>query len=234
MSPSERNAPHSLLAKTGLNLVAIFDLSALPAEISTHLGEPQVLRPFRQLILIGHAGPGLWQALQTSPFRQLADPVDSYTVDQVERLFAAAAPGSRYEILYPGSGQPPLQRLGELAGWHHPSPFWLGINREWGSWFAYRAVALADCDFPLTAPLAGDSPCDDCRDRPCLAACPIDALNRGSLRVCLDYRLAEESRCREQCPARLACPVGAEHRYSVEQIRYHYRRSLDTIMEHRQ
>ena len=219
--------PLPQLLDTGLNLVAIFDLAALPADILAHLGEPQELQPFRQLILIGHAGPGLWQKLQASPFRQAADPIDRYTLAQVERLFAAS--GHRFKILYPGDGQPPLQRLGRLAGWHHPSPFWLGINREWGSWFAYRAALLADSEFVPTQPLAGDSPCASCADRPCLAACPAAALHDGSLNACLDYRLAEDSRCQRQCPARLTCPVGAEARYSDAQIRYHYDHSLKTL-----
>jgi len=229
MNPSEIAAPHPLLTEAGLNLVAIFDLSALPADITAGLVEAHALKRFRQLILVGHAGPGLWQALNASPFRQAADPIDRFTIDRVRHFFSAAAPGCRYEILYPGSGRPPLQRLGALAGWHHPSPFWLGINGVWGSWFAYRAAVVADSDFAPTLPLTGASPCEDCRSRPCLAACPANALVDGSLAACLDYRLAKASRCQLQCPARLACPVGSKERYSDAQIRYHYGQSLETL-----
>lgn len=223
----------SLLIDNGLNLQAVLDLDGLPGDVTAGIRavRPDISR-FRQLILIGHAGPRLWQALQASPFAAADEPMDSFSLDLLRRYITGACPGNSFAILYPGAERSvPLQRLGELAGWHHASPFRIGIHREWGSWFAYRAVVLADTDFPPTPPPVTDSPCNSCRQRPCAAACPVPPLDDtdASLALCLDYRLTEGSRCREQCPARLACPVGSEYRYSTEQIRYHYGRSLQTL-----
>ena len=47
--------------------------------------------------------------------------------------------------------------------------------------------------------------------------------------ACVDYRVAENT-CRDTCLARQACPVGPDHRYSREQMGYHYRISLRTIL----
>jgi epoxyqueuosine reductase QueG len=108
------------------------------------------------------------------------------------------------------------------------------VNQVWGSWFAYRVVVLADTEFEPTSPLTAASPCHSCTEKPCLSACPAEALEHGdfSLKLCIDYRLREHSQCKAQCLARLACPIAPEHRYSMEQINYHYGRSMQTIEEY--
>ena len=224
------------LDASGLNLQAVFNLSELPdgisAAISKHVGE---FAGYRQLILIGHGGRRMWEALQASAFTASADPVDSFSQDLVHRWFADR--GNRYEMLYPGDEQVvPLQKLGALAGWHHSSPFRIGINAHWGSWFAYRAVVLADSDFEPTPPLTAPSPCDSCMEKPCIPACPADALtgSDASLQPCIDYRLTGDSRCKDRCFSRMACPVAVEHKHSMQQLNYHYGRSMQTIEDYYQ
>jgi ferredoxin-like protein FixX len=73
--------------------------------------------------------------------------------------------------------------------------------------------------------------CADCAAKSCINACPAGALAAGTLDLaaCVDCRLQEGSHCNRQCLARIVCPVGAEHRYTKDQIRYHYGRSLITL-----
>jgi len=216
------------LAECGLNLQAVFELAALPAEMRESLD--QAGTGFRQLLLFGNGGGAFWQALRLAGMEG-EHPVDCFSVDCVTRYMAEALPGSRYQVLYPGAAVIPLQTLGRLAGWHHPSPMMVGINERWGVWFAYRVALLADTELTPTVPWTAPSPCDGCGDRPCVGACPAGALNTGSLHLdrCLIYRRREDSLCRDTCMARVACPVGAAHRYSDEQIRYHYGRSMAVI-----
>jgi epoxyqueuosine reductase len=124
-----------------------------------------------------------------------------------------------------------LQQLGELAGWSHPSPLGQGINPTYGVWFAYRAVFLTTAELPLTGGAPRPSPCDACLDKPCLSACPAGAVQpaRFDIDGCANYRLQPASPCADRCLARMACPYFPEHRYSLEQIRYHYGRSLETL-----
>ena len=76
--------------------------------------------------------------------------------------------------------------------------------------------------------------CNQCSDAPCITICPADALSGhdASLKACLDYRLTSDSRCKDRCFSRLACPVAAEHKYSMAQLNYHYLRSMQTIEAH--
>ena len=159
------------------------------------------------------------------------NPIDDYVVQTVAQIFADHFADQKYRIVYPGDGPVGLQQLGKLAGWHHPSPFMVGIDDEWGSWFAYRAVVLANTDFLPFLPVDRSHPCSTCSERPCISACPAAALANGgfALDKCIAYRKQDGSACQFTCLARSACPVGSEHRYSEAQLRHTYGISLRMI-----
>ncbi len=228
--------PSSLLNKAGLNCHAVFNIATLPATALELLYErcPQA-RKYRQLILIGHGGTSFWEALKAmgvEPYRQEEQhPVDDFTVATVQQFMREEHLACAYEIIYPGTYTISLQELGKLAGWHHSSPFMVGINPTFGSWFAYRAVVLANTDLPLSTPVSSSPPCDSCSDKPCISTCPAHALDGGEFHLlkCVSYRQEEASVCKNTCVARRSCPVGEEHRYSDEQMQYHYGRSMRVI-----
>lgn len=211
-----------LLDDAGLARLHVFDLAQLPAELLA----PLAIEPHeRQLILFAHAGRRLWQQVQAAGIGG-AHPIDTYSVRTVEHWLARALPGARARFVYPG-GLPAgqhlgLQRLGTLAGWHHASPFMVGVDATWGSWFAYRAAIVTDTALPASAAQRSAHPCDSCRDKPCIRACPARALDTGRLdaAACARQRLRDASPCALACPARQACPLGAEHRYDDSQIRH--------------
>jgi hypothetical protein len=47
----------------GLNLAAVFDLSALPGAVREALAAAADLAAYRQLILLGHGGRAVWAAM---------------------------------------------------------------------------------------------------------------------------------------------------------------------------
>jgi hypothetical protein len=211
----------------GLNLHAVFDLASLPAAVKAPLAghDPRCV----QLILLGHGGRRLWDAVQAAAIAS-PDPIDEFTLGVCRTWAAEQLPGRVCEVVYPGSHAIGLQALGELAGWHHASPFMVGVNESWGSWFAYRAVLLTDSAFAPTLPQRGSSPCVSCATSPCLAACPGDALAGGfRLESCVAYRKTPGSLCRNTCVARLACPVASQHRYTDQQLAHSYSRSMSWL-----
>ncbi len=225
---NEREAfPADALNDAGLNRQFVFDLAGLPADMVTKLA-PQPGE--RQLILFGHGGRRLWDCVQAADLPG-ENPIDDYSTATVERWFAEQLPGHRYRILFPSEHPIGLQALGKLAGWHQPSPIMVGVDKEWGSWYAYRAVAIADTNLAPTTPLTGRSACPTCTGQPCIGACPANALANGefALDTCSRYRLQPGSACAHGCLARQACPVGSAHRYAPEQIMHSYSRSLAVI-----
>lgn len=228
--------PSALLNNAGLNCHAVFEIASLPAAALEILDErcPQA-RQYSQLILIGHGGKVFWEALKATGVdlsrQEEQHPVDNFTVSTVQQFMHEEHADCAYQIIYPGTYTISLQELGKLAGWHHSSPFMVGINPTFGSWFAYRAVVLANTNLALSAPIICASPCDSCEDKPCISACPAQALDAGEFHLlkCVSYRQEEASVCKNTCVARRRCPVAIEHRYSEEQMQYHYGRSMRVI-----
>lgn len=224
-------ADFSVLDRAGLNLHAVFDLDALPAEMAGELR--QRFDPdgrYRQVILIGHGGTTMWREMKAAGIDS-NDPIDDFSIARVEQWFSEQFADARFQIVYPGDNPVGLQALGRLAGWHHASPFMVGINETWGTWYAYRVVVLADTAMEATLPVRSESPCLACAGQPCIAACPGEAINEGvfSLEKCVAYRKQSASRCKATCLARTSCPVGAEHRYCGAQINHSYSISMRMI-----
>lgn len=225
-----RPLPAAALDAAGLNRQHVFDLAALPAEVCATLGDTAGCS---QLLLIGHGGRRLWECVQQSGIGG-EHPIDDFTVATLQAWLAENLPGQAYRIVYPGEQPVGLQALGKLAGWHHASPFMVGVDAEWGSWYAYRAVVLADSRFLPNFPVDRSSPCLNCTDQPCIAACPAGALAgvEFDLRACSRHRLQPESGCAHGCVARRACPVGRQHQYDDAQIEHSYSRSLAMLREY--
>jgi len=219
---------HAFFNDAGLNLQAIFNLDQLPTDMIAALDSPS--EQYRQLILIGHGGKTLWESLKSSGI-QSENPIDDFSIRAIEQYFVHHLPDNCYDVIYPGVRPVGLQELGKLAGWHHASPFMVGINEAWGTWYAYRAVVLADTNFETTLPVQDLSPCDGCQHKICIDQCPASALAGGlfDLQKCIGYRKQPASKCKATCLARVSCPVASVHRYSDEQIRYHYSISMKTI-----
>ncbi len=228
-----QNFHSTTLADAGLNLQAVFDISTLPDPVLQVLTEHcDNLDEFTQLLLLGHGGRSLWKNVKSS--KTTSDhPIDDYSINTINAYFAKELPTRQLTFIYPGTAPIGLQKLGELAGWHYTSPFRVGINAHWGSWFAYRAVVLSDTCFTPSQAIDSVSPCTNCKEKPCLDACPSAALsiNDFTLKNCLDYRQKPDSQCIDTCLSRLSCPVGSAHRYTDEQINYHYNRSI-TVIRH--
>lgn len=222
------------LARLGLNVSAVFNIENLPAAFIARLAQQcDDLHRYRQLILLGHLGPQLWQTLQQTPHIDWSEnPIDRFSQKHLSSYLQQNPEVSRFTLLYPSDKPVNLQALGTLAGWHFPSPFMVGINVEWGSWFAYRAVALVEANFHETPKAVMHSPCTNCYEKTCINSCPANALDNGQfdLSACTNFRLQKNSPCRRSCLARKSCDIGRQWQYSDEQMEYHYQQSLETLL----
>lgn len=228
----KQQAGVKFLAEGGLNLFAVLDCAALPRAVVTMLaGSAVPLADYRRLVLVGHGGRRMWEAMQERGM-QTADPIDHYSMSLTRQFIRDYLDDAPVLWLYPGSETIiPLQQLGEAAGWSRPSPLGSGISPLYGVWFAYRAAFLIDADLPLVWNEPPLSPCDSCVEKPCITTCPVGAVRLDAFAIasCVEQRLRPHSPCADRCLARLACPCFPEHRYTVPQMQYHYGRSLDTL-----
>jgi len=187
-------------------------------------------RAARTVVLLGFAGSAHWAGFAASDEAHdgAPDPLDRWSRRQIEAL-ARRFDGTG---LYPSDGPPwlPFQRWAARAEAVHPSPLGILIHPAWGLWHAYRGALALATELAVERLMVAPSPCATCAARPCLSRCPVDAIGTGRYdwRRCAEHvRSPSGEDCLTRgCRARLACPVGAEHRYEPAEAEFHMRAFL--------
>lgn len=179
-------------------------------------------RDVATVIVIGNIGGAMWPGFRSAE-PPGPDPLDAWT----RATLAPIADRFGADFVHP-SDEPfrPFQRWARRADDVWTSPIGLLVHARYGLWHAYRgAFLLADPVDGLPPTGRATSPCVGCRDQPCLTTCPVSAFGPGTYDVaaCAGHvRSGDDPRCLELgCAARLACPVGVEHRYGPDQMRFH-------------
>ncbi len=175
------------------------------------------------LALLGHAEPGFWTRITDSPEWPGPDPVDRWS----QRVIGALAREMDARALFPFGGPPhwPFFSWAVKSGHAWPSPVGLLVTREAGLWTAFRGALAFSGRLPL--PPAGRAPCECCRDRPCLTACPAGALTGagyelGACHAFLDTPAGAV--CMDGgCRCRAVCPASRAHGRTPAQSAWHMR-----------
>ncbi|GEO83388.1 MULTISPECIES: 4Fe-4S dicluster domain-containing protein [Alphaproteobacteria] len=181
------------------------------------------------VLLIGNVGGSLWRAFsewrETQPDRGGAHPLDRWSKQRIGAL-ATMTGGTAY---YP-SDPPyqPFQRWAIMAEGLKASPLGILIHPAYGLWHGYRgALGFAETlpEGALDSP-PNAHPCESCRTKACLNACPAGAVTAAHFDVaaCRQELLGDagHSACMHAgCLARAACPVGAQFCYPEGQLRFH-------------
>jgi hypothetical protein len=225
-------AGFEMLRKAGLVMQATFPVGVLPAWAVEPLAAVGVeVEEFQTLVLLGQGGTMFWDYIQQLG-ADSEHPFDDVS-QELAAIFVADYLGSpHWQVVYPGPAPLPLGRLADLAGWGRASPLGLTINDEYGLWLAHRVAFLVDAALSATEPPTFPHPCATCVGHPCLAACPVGAVDLVAafdVTTCTGFRVLDDSICAHQCLARLACPVGARHQYGPEQMTHHYASGLASI-----
>jgi hypothetical protein len=223
------------LRARGFNLVGVADAARFDAGAPPGLRLTDAAPWVRSAVLVASGGRGLWEAL---PPRNLAGagshPIDDHTratLDPEAAYLAAAIPGARVRLLFPFDEPAPrvsFLRLAEEAGLGTTDTvLGLLLHPEFGPWVSLRACLITDLELPAAGRLRGFRPCDGCA-RPCLEVCPARVLNAYGWdhAACFEYRRRGPN-CLEGCRPRIACPVGAMHRYGPDEMRHRQLAALD-------
>jgi len=136
-------------------------------------------------------------------------PLQAYVEEATGRAFAGIA----CEIRYAHDGPPwvPIQRLAERAGLAWLAPSNLSIHPVLGPWLSLRAAVVGVG--PAVHAVAPPPRCAACP-----AAC-VPAFERA--RTQTDWRA--------WLAVRDACPIGREHRFQEEHIRYGYTKDREIL-----
>ena len=159
-------------------------------------------------ILIGNTRT-LWPRFLERADTAIANPLDTYTEQTIDRLVPAGGRCYYSHRRYDGSFVP-FQRLAVAAGLGALSPTQLVIHPTYGAWFALRAVVVCGGTPPETLPVERACRCD--------GSCQ-DALTRAITATGPDN-------WRAWLAVRDACTAGRDWRYDEDQIRYHYTKTF--------
>ena len=181
--------------------------------------------PALTVCLLGWTGGEQWPAFARSPEPSdgFPDPLNRWSkraIDSIAGPLDAAA-------LYPFGGPPwhDFQRWALKAEAVYRLPLGLLIHPKWGFWHSYRGALALRQRFELAPRESAANPCEVCRDRPSLSACPVSAFAPGrpyDHAACRQYLETGEADCLARaCGARRACPVAPEMQYSEQQATLH-------------
>jgi methylmalonic aciduria homocystinuria type C protein len=211
-------------ARFGLELVQPFQVAWYNRAVPPDYSLPEFDRSSTLGILIGNTRaiwPCFIDALRANP-EQLEEehPLDNFTREVV--LSASRPIGAHWDVRWshePAPRRVAMQRLADLSGMAHLSPSHLNVHPRYGPWIAFRAVIIVDVDGPDGAPPVPLNPCSGCAAT-CLVQFQHAAAAAPSSQLHDDSALAAHWRL--WLAVRDLCPVGREHRYDDDQIRYHY------------
>jgi epoxyqueuosine reductase QueG len=223
------------LSEVGLNHSGMVDVSTYNAGIQPAL-HTHTLAPWaRSIVVFASGGPALWDALLSdlrqdpSHFTESTHPLDDFVKSSLEGVSDVFGGTEHRWIRASADADVHLdfRRLAVIAGLGSPSRLGLVIHPKFGPWMGLRAACFLPIELPASAQVA--DLCGDC-PAPCVDACQGDAFVDGRWEVsrCADFH-RRSSLCAVDCDSRLACPVGAEARYSVDERRYHNDRASGRI-----
>lgn len=207
--------------EAGFDIVHPFRVDSYNAHVEAPIRLPDFSRTAALGILVGNTRL-LWEvfcrALAADPSRVDDEhPLERYVRERVTA--AAEGLGATHTIFWADAVEPsavPIQRIAHAAGLAWLSPSYLSIHPTYGPWFAFRSVIVLDEDYTVLEGKPAPDPCTPCA-KPCLIALE---------RAVTECRTLDQSAVTEHFDlwrrVREVCPQGGDHRYSEEQLRYHY------------
>jgi len=221
-----------------LNIALLLKKHEIPDQINQSLARDigystSNLLDFKSVILIGSGGRSFWEKFQDEihgSSKTSADPIDDICI----RFFNDNFSNENHTLIYPNKNfHFDILSLSSLLNFSSPSPLGLHINRDFGTWFAFRLVILSNVEYESSDKLDFFSPCLTCIDKPCLSACPAGAtsLEKFNLKSCSDYRSKPDSACQRHCFSRRACPFQSQNSYSEKQLSYHMMHSYKLMLD---
>jgi cyanocobalamin reductase (cyanide-eliminating) / alkylcobalamin dealkylase len=214
----------------GIDLVQPFQVAWYNGAVGDAFRLPDFGRSSALGVLLGNTR-ALWlrflRWLRASPPRLDEDhPLDRYVREVVLQSLKPLT--HRWEVRFAHEAPPrrvAMQRIAHVSGLAYLAPSRLNVHVMFGPWIALRAAVVIDMDGPAGPFSEPPNPCPHC-ERHCLPKFRRAMAAAGSTS---EAREAVVPHLGLWLSVRDACPVGREHRYSEEQIGYHYTKDRERL-----
>lgn len=228
------------VAPFGLNLVGVTSVASYDAGMASERRLARRLPGAESVVVVGNGGGAFWDAYRgfcaaRPGHERRPDPLDEFTREVVDAAYAPLAGSAPMRVLYPfGFAEDGVSftRLARLAGLGRESVVGVLVHPVYGPWIALRAAILVPGRLEAPRPADGFDPCPSCTERPCIPACPGDAVSREGWSVprCGAHRARRDDPCAARCHARAACILAPEHRYPDDALAYHQQQARDPLL----
>ncbi|MEP1587458.1 ferredoxin [Tateyamaria sp.] len=199
----------------------------------TVLDISDMLRP-HGLFIMGQDGARIligtdarwWNVFTSSPefSDQVKDPVDRWS----KRILGDLAARLGAQAVFPSDGPPyaPFIAWALATGRFWQSPTGMMVHDTAGLMISIRGALELPAPLASTGIPTAKNPCDSCATRPCVSACPVDALSADmayDVPACKAYLDAPGGAdCMTQgCRVRCACPISQSFARSDAQSAFH-------------
>ena len=188
-----------------------------------HLPHPDIAH--QTIVLVG-TNADFWGVFRTAPeyCDGIPHPVDRWS----KRLLGDLAKDLAGSCVFPSDGPPYAPFIAWARASHRfwQSPTGMLVHDHAGLMISIRGALIINAS--ISEAIDKQSPCDQCLDRPCVTACPVDALSDKhpyDVPACKTHiSSADGTDCMEMgCATRRACPVSQAFNRSPDQSAFHMR-----------
>ena len=197
----------------GHDLHAAFAIQDYNSAVDAAYRVPDFGRDRTLALVIGNTR-AMWPHALAGCDPTLDHPIDTWVEQSIGSVLAEL--NVRARVWFPHEPPPrrlPFQRIAQIAGLGWLGPAMLLIHPEFGPWISLRALIVVDEPGPATAVIPTPDPC-----RECLSGC----------RPRFEAALAG-GHSGDWLAVRDACPLGRAHRFSDQQIAYHYTKNRELL-----
>lgn len=238
MSSSILDEARQRASRTGLNLFGLVRAERFDACQPCDRRVREMRAGCGTVVVLGTGGRSFWQHFKSQDRNAVNGPGSAEAADRFARRQAhelaawLSMQGVTGTVIEPSPRTPVrFACLAEAAGLGIVSPV-TGhlLHPEFGPWLSLRALLLLDGEPFGTVANASIAhrfqPCCGC-PQPCVTACAprvFDGAGRSDLQRCGEHR--HEGNCESGCGARLACPVGADHRDAPDEFAHRHGQTM--------
>ena len=199
------------------------DLAPFGLMVMGYLPHPDVAG--QSIILVG-ADRGFWAVFTDAPEYTdgAANPIDRFS----KRILNGMAGALKGRCEFPSDGPPyaPFISWAQASGQFWQSPTGMLVHAHAGLMISIRGALIVPQILPAIAPQ--DSPCSRCDLRPCINACPVNALSDQhfyDVPACKTHiaSTAGSACMTDGCATRLACPISQSFDRPLSQSAFHMR-----------
>ncbi|MCY4197568.1 MAG: ferredoxin [Rhodobacteraceae bacterium] len=186
----------------------------------------------KSLLLLGPKEPGFWPYVSAEPefLDGQSNPLDRWSRRAIDTLASDCAAQS----LFPFGGPPwlPFTSWALRTGRCWVSPIQFLVHDMAGLMVSFRGALAIPYRIKLPRPPLSAPPCASCQDKPCITACPANALDDDHYdsQACIDYTgsPAGHDCLMRGCAVRRICPVSMKFPRREAQSHFHQKALINS------